>query len=47
MVAHPPNEKFKQMVGHENSRNYGVKVEDTTNAQTIFIPIVPDYRGVS
>ena len=31
MVAHPPNEKFKQMVSHENFRNCNVKVEDITN----------------
>ena len=38
IVAHPPNEKFKQMVGHENPRNCNVKVEDITNAQTVFGP---------
>ena len=36
MVAHPPDEKFKQMVSHENLRNCDVKVKDITNAHAIF-----------
>ena len=37
MVAHPPDEKFKQMVNHENLRNYIIKAEDITNDQTFFL----------
>ena len=32
MVAHPPDEKFKQMVSYESLRNCNVKVDDITNA---------------
>ena len=38
MVAHPPDEKFKQMVRHESLRNCSVKVDDITNARTFFGP---------
>ena len=36
MVAHPPDDKFKQMVSHENLRNCSVKVKDITNARALF-----------
>ena len=42
MVAHPPDEKFKQMVSHESLRNCSVKVDDITNAQIFFSLTGPD-----
>ena len=45
MVAHPPNEKFKQMVSNENLRNCSVKVEDITNTQTFFGPGCSRLKG--
>ena len=47
MVAHPLDEKFKQKVSHENLRNYNVKVEDITNAQTFFGPNGSRLKGDS
>ena len=35
MVAHPTDEKFKQMVSHENLKNCDVRVEHITDAHAI------------
>ena len=42
MIAHPPDEKFKQMINHESTKNCNVKVEDNNNACTFLVPIVQD-----
>ena len=47
MVAHPPDEKLKQMVGHESLRNCNVKVDDITNTQTFFGPYRSRLKGDS
>ena len=36
MVAHPTDEKFKQMVSHEKLKNCNVRVEHITDAHAIF-----------
>jgi hypothetical protein len=45
MVAHPLDEKFKQMGSHESLRNCNVKVDDITNARTFFGPNHSRLKG--
>ena len=41
MVAHPPDELFKQLVSTKSLMNSGVTVQDITNARTLFGPNLP------
>ena len=45
MVSYPLDDKFKQMVSHENLRSCNVKVEDITNARTFFGQNRPRLKG--
>jgi hypothetical protein len=46
-VAHPSDEKFKQMVSHRSLVNSKVKVVDITNARALWGPNRPGLRGKS
>ncbi len=45
MVAYPTNKSFKQMVSNKNLENSNIRVQDITNAQTIFGPNCAGLRG--
>ena len=45
MVGHPPDEKFKQLVRSQSLKNCLAKVNDITNARTIFGPYLPGLGG--
>ena len=45
MVAHPTDDKFKQMVSSKSIANYRVKVNNITNAHAIFGLYLPDLGG--
>ena len=47
MVAYPPDEKFKQMINHESTKNCNVKVEDINNARTFFGPNRARLKGAT
>ena len=43
MVVHPPDAKFKQLVGSKILKKCRVKVNDITNACAIFGPYLPVF----
>ena len=45
MVAHPPDEVFKQLVSTKSLVNSGVTNQDITNARTLFGPKLPRLMG--
>ena len=47
MVAHLPDEKFKDMVSHKSLSNCRVKVDDITNACAIFGPNRSILKGAT
>ena len=47
MVAHPPDEKFKDMVSHKSLSNFRVRVYDITNAHAIFGPNRSRLKGAT
>ena len=47
MVAHPPDDKFKDMVRHESLPNCRVRVDEITNAHTIFGPNRSRLKGAT
>ena len=46
-VAHPPEQKFKQMVSSESLKNCLVTVKDIANARIIYGPNLPGLAGRS
>ena len=47
MVAHPPEEKFKDMVSHKSLSNCLVRVYDITNSHAIFGPNRSRLKGAT
>ena len=45
VVGHPTGDKFKHMVNSESITNCQVKVNDVTNAPTVFGPYLPGFGG--
>ena len=46
-VAHPPNQKFKQMVSFQSLKNCPVTARDVTNACVVYGPNLPGLVGRS
>ena len=44
-LAHPTNEKFKQMVSSKSLKNCSVVANDVTNTRSIFGPNLSGLRG--
>ena len=47
VVAHPPDDKFKDMVSHKSLSNCRVRVDDITNTHSIFGPNRSRFKGVT
>ena len=47
LVAHPPDEEFKQLVSTKSLVNSGVRPESITHARTLFGPNRPRLMGAS
>ena len=44
-VSHPPNSKFKQMVGSPRFKNCAVNAKDVSNSRAIYGPNLPGLAG--
>ena len=44
-LAHPTDDKFKQMVSSKSLKNCSIVADDVTNARSIFGPNLPGLRG--
>ena len=47
MLAHPPDEKFKQLVNLDSVKNYPVTAQDISNSRMIFGPNLLGLQGWS